>query len=163
LYVLSEEKLEFSKTLLIGGNLALIAWIFLAFFGVWFYNQIYGWLFLIFTAAIIFMILRRLGCSSCYNCKKCTSGFGRIAGAFFGRGNLKKGSIGNRIGLIVFIYFLLAPVSMAPLSISISQSFSLLKVLTLAGITTISVFSLSTWTKKATVVHAVETKKPLVK
>jgi hypothetical protein len=145
---LSEQKLEFTRPFLIWGNLALLAWVFLAFFGMWLYSQIYGWLLLIFTAASIYMILRRLGCSSCYYCKTCTSGFGRLAGAFFGRGYIKKGSVGNRKGFLVFIYFLLAPLPVAFLLISTVQAFEVLKVAVLACLLVISVFSLSTWLLK---------------
>ena len=144
---MSEEKLELTKPFLIGGNLALLGWFFLAFFGTWFYNKIYGWLILIFTAALLYMILRRLGCSSCYYCKSCTSGFGRLAGAFFGTGQTKKGSVGNRIGLITFIYLLFAPLPAAFLALSIIQTLTPLKVIMLTCLITVSIYSLTTWFK----------------
>lgn len=144
---MSEDKLEFARPFLILGNLALLAWVFLAFFATWFYNQVYGWLLLAFTAAAIYMILRRLGCSSCYYCKSCTSGFGRLAGAFFGTGYLKKGSVGNRLGIVALIYFLLAPLPVAFLCLSLSEAFSFLKVLVIACLLAVSVYSLTTWRK----------------
>ena len=101
------------------GNLGLLAWIFLAFFSVLFYNFLYGWLYLVLLAFIVYAVLRRLGCSSCYKCKACTSGFGRLSGAFFGKGFVKKESVGNRIGLVAFVYLLLLPIPVALLSISI--------------------------------------------
>ena len=142
---MSEEKLEFTRPFLIWGNLALLAWVFLSFFGMWFYNQIYGWLLLIFTAAAIYMVLRRLGCSSCYYCKSCTSGFGRLAGAFFGTGYLKKGSVGNRKGFIAFVYFLLAPLPAVFLVLSTIQMFEDLKALVLVCLLAVTVYSGSTW------------------
>jgi hypothetical protein len=143
----SEEKLEFTRPLLIYGNLALLAWIFLAFAALWFYNPLYSWLFLLFTTASVYLILRRLGCSSCYYCKSCTSGFGRLSGAFFGTGYTKKGSVGNRHGLIAFIYFLLAPLPMAALASSIFQEFSVLKLSLMVSLAAITVFSGLTWRK----------------
>jgi hypothetical protein len=125
----------------------LLAWVFLAFLNTWFYNQIYGWLLLVFTAAAIYMILRRLGCSSCYSCKSCTSGFGRLAGAFFGTGYIKKGSVGNRAGLIGFIYFLLFPLPAAFLILSLLQEVMVLKVVLLGCLVAVSVYSLATWRK----------------
>ncbi len=145
---MSEEKLEFTKPFLIGGNLALLAWVFFAFLGTWFYNQVYGWMLLAFTAALIYMILRRLGCSSCYYCKSCTSGFGRLAGAYFGKGITKKGSVGNRIGLIAFIYLLLAPIPTAFLILSILQTITLIKVVVLICLIALSIYSFTTWLKK---------------
>jgi hypothetical protein len=87
---LTEEKLDFTRRLLIWGNLALPTWIFLAFLNVFFYNWLYGYLYLLLLAFMVYIILRRLGCSSCYKCKACTSGFGRLSGVFFGKGFIKR-------------------------------------------------------------------------
>jgi hypothetical protein len=144
---LSEEKLDFTRPFLIYGNLALLAWLLLAFLGTWLYNQVYGYLILLFTTAAIYLILRRLGCSSCYNCKSCTSGFGRLAGAFFGASYLKKGSVGNRAGLVGFIYFLLFPLPAAFLVLSLLQAVNVLNTAVLACLVTVSVYSLTTWRK----------------
>ena len=142
---MAEEKLEFTRRLLILGNLGLLTWIFLAFVGVLFYNQIYGWLYLLLEAIIIYGILRRLGCSSCYKCKACTSGFGRLAGVFFGKGYIKKESVGNRLGAVAFVYFLLFPLPAGVLDMSLLDAFSLLKVLALVCLLAVSVYSLTTW------------------
>jgi len=148
---LTEEKLEFTHQLNILGNLGLLAWVFLAFFGVLFYNPIYGWLYLIVEAAVIYGILRRIGCRNCYKCKVCTIGFGRLAGAFFGKGFVKKESVGNRIGLIAFVYFLLLPLPTALLVLSIPHAFSVMKVLVLVCLLAIGVYSLTTWYTRSTV------------
>jgi hypothetical protein len=145
---LSEEKLEFTKSFLIYGNLALLGWVLLAFLGMWLYNQVYGYLLLVFTAAAIYMILRRLGCSSCYYCKTCTSGFGRLAGVFFGTGYAKKGSVGNRAGFIWFIYFLLFPLPATVLVLSLLQTINVLKVVVLGLLLVVSIYSSSTWLKR---------------
>ncbi len=145
---MSEEKLDFKRPFLIGGNLALLAWIFLAFFATWFYNQVYGWLLLLFTAAAIYLILRRLGCSSCYYCKSCTSGFGRLAGAFFGTGYTKKGSVGNRAGFIGFIYVLLAPLPVALVVLSLLQALDILKIFVLTCLLLLIAYSISTWFRR---------------
>ena len=88
--MLTEEKLGFNRKFLIGGNLGLLAWVFLAFLSVLLYNQIAGWIYLLLLAFLIYVVLRRIGCSNCYKCKTCTSGFGRLAGVFFGKGLHKK-------------------------------------------------------------------------
>ncbi len=144
---MSEEKLEFTRSFLIYGNLTLLAWMLLAFLGTWLYNQIYGYLLLVFTAVAIYLILRRLGCSSCYYCKSCTSGFGRLAGAFFGTGYLKKGSVGNRTGLVGFIYFLLFPLPTVFLVLSMLQAVSVFNALVLTLLVLIFIYSLLTWRK----------------
>jgi hypothetical protein len=144
-------KTEFKRQLLVLGNLGFLAWIFLAFFGILFYNQIYGWAYLLLEAAVIYLILRRLGCSSCYKCKTCTSGFGRLAGAFFGKIYVKKESVGNRLGLILFVYFLLFPFPTAILPLFILESFSFLKLSALFCLLAVSIYSLTTWYKRSTV------------
>ena len=148
---MTEEKLEFTRQLNILGNLGLFAWMFLAFFGVLSYSLIYGWLYLIVEAAVIYGILRRLGCRNCYKCKVCTIGFGRLAGAFFGKGFVKKESVGNRIGLIAFVYFLLLPLPAALLVLSMRQGFSVLKVLVLVCLLATGAYSLITWYMRSTV------------
>ena len=147
---MTEEKLDFTRRLLVLGNLGLLAWVFLASFSVLFYNFIYGWLYLVFLAFMVYAILRRLGCSSCYKCKACTSGFGRLAGAFFGRGFVKKESVGNRLGLVAFIYLLLLPIPAALLSVSLFGSFSYLKVLVLVCLLAVAIYSLTTWYNRST-------------
>ena len=145
---LTEQKLEFSRRLLYLGNLGLVAWVFLAFFNVFFYTHLYSWLYLAVLALVIFALLRRMGCSSCYACKTCTSGFGRLAGAFFGRGFVKKESVGNRVAAVGFVYFLLLPLPVALLSLSFLTSFSYLKILVLACTLALAAFSFSTWVNR---------------
>lgn len=148
---MGEEKLEFSRRLLVLGNLALAVWVFLAFFGVLFYTLIYSWLYLILEAVVLYVVLRRLGCSSCYRCKTCTSGFGRLAGAFFGRGFVKKASVGNRIGIVGFMYFLLLSVPVAFTVLSMLQFFTVPKFVVLVCLSALGAYSLSTWYTRSTV------------
>jgi len=148
---LAEEKLEFTRKLLVLGNLALLAWVFLVFISVLLYTWLYSWLYLILSAFMVYAVLRRIGCGSCYQCKTCTSGFGRLAGVFFGRGFVKKASVGNRIGVIAFIYFLLLPLPATLLSISLVNAFSFVKVLVLVCLLAVSVYSLTTWYNSSTV------------
>jgi hypothetical protein len=148
---MSDEKLDFTRKFIFLGNLALLVWALFAFIGVLFYTPLYSFLYLIVDAIVIYGILRRLGCSSCYKCKACSSGFGRMAGAFFGRGFVKKESVGNRIGLIGFIYFLLLPLPAAVLVLSMLRSFSFLKVFILVCLLAVAAYSLSTWFKRTTV------------
>ncbi len=110
-----------------------------------FYNPLYGWIYLVALAFIIYIILRRLGCNSCYRCKTCTSGFGRLAGAFFGKGFVKKESVGNRIGVIAFVYFLLLPLPAAVLLFVLSAAFSYVEVLVLVCLLAVATYSFTTW------------------
>ena len=83
-------------------------------------------------------------------CKVCTSGFGRLAGDFFGRGFVKKESVGNRLGLVVFMYVLLLPVPVALLLLS-RDGFSYVGVFVLVTLLAISGYSLATWFNRTVV------------
>jgi L-lactate permease len=74
-----------------------------------------------------------------------------LAGAFFGKGFVKKESVGNRIGLIAFVYFLLLPLPAALLVLSMRQGFSVLKVLVLVCLLATGAYSLITWYMRSTV------------
>ena len=73
---ISGEAKAYSKKMLTAGNLAIVLWILIDAVACWSFNPIIGWFFLIVAFGLIFVILRRLGCSSCYYCKSCTMGFG---------------------------------------------------------------------------------------
>jgi len=148
---LTEEKLVVTRKLLILGNLALLGWLFLAFFGVLSYTLLYSFLFLLIEFVLIYAILRRLGCGNCYQCKTCTSGFGRLAGVFFGSGFVKKASVGNRKAFIGSIYFLLLPLPVAMGVLSMSRSFSFLTVLDIVLVLMVGTYSLNTWYTRSTV------------
>jgi hypothetical protein len=75
-------------------------------------------------------------------CKTCTSGFGRLAGDFFGRGFVKKASVGNRLSIVAFLYVLLLPV---PAAFVVLGGFSVASIAVLGCLLAVSVYSLSTW------------------
>lgn len=139
---MGEEKLAFTRRFLVLGNTVLLIWIFLASASALLYNQIYGWLYLVFLSALTYAFLRRLGCISCYFCESCTSGFGRLAGDFFGRGPVKRLSFGRRLGVVVFMYVLLLPVPVVFLALA---GLSVSSVAVLGCLLAVSVYSLSTW------------------
>jgi len=114
------------------------------------YNWLYGVLFFVFLAFMVYGVLRRIGCGSCYLCKSYTSGFGRLSGVFFGRGFVKKGSVGYRLGVVVFIYFLLLPMPVGLLAISLLGAFSFVKVLVLVCLLAEAIYSLTTWYNSST-------------
>ena len=121
----------YSKSLLVFGNLAVTAWVLLSALACWFFNSLLGWFFLVFAFVMVFAILRRMGCSSCYYCKSCTSGFGKLADLFFGSGYMV--GINSSVTLkIIFVYGLLGIVPLAFLVVSIIQAFAVTKIAVLA-------------------------------
>ena len=133
LKTISNEAKDYSKASLTAGNLAIVLWIMLSAVACWFFNQVIGWFFLVSAFALIFVVLRRLGCSSCYYCKSCTMGFGKLADLFFGSGYMA--GVNSSLTLkIVFVYILLGLIPIAFLTVSIIQEFAATKIAVLAGL-----------------------------
>jgi hypothetical protein len=115
---------------------------------VWFYNSIAGWIFLLFALFTVFVILRRLGCKSCYYCKACTMGFGRISALFFGNRSLKDPKETYGLGTAVFCYILIGPLPITIVAISLIQAFDIFKATVLGSLLAFLIISLITWRKK---------------
>ena len=131
LETISSEAKAYSKALLTGGNLGIVLWIGLSAVACWFFNQIIGWLYLVSALVLIFAILRRLGCSSCYYCKSCTMGFGKLSDLFFGSGSMA--GVNSSLTLkIIFVYLSLGVVPIAFLAFSLMQEFAVTKIGVLA-------------------------------
>lgn len=128
---ISTETKEYSKALLVFGNIAIALWVVLAAVSCWFFNPIVGWLFLVVAFLLIFGVLRRLGCNSCYYCKACTMGFGKLADLFFGDGYMIGVSSSGKLKA-VFVYGLLGAVPIGFLAVSVMQEFAVSKVVLLS-------------------------------
>jgi len=146
---LSGPKFDFSRRLVVFGNLTLLGWALMASLSLTLSNPLYACLLLLFTAAIIFLILRRLGCSSCYNCKSCTSGFGRLAGWFFGSRENKDLNNKTALVFVAVTYCLLIPIPLAMLSFSLVQEVTALKLLVLSCLLFVSIYSITTWLRRS--------------
>jgi hypothetical protein len=80
---------------------------------------------------MVFSILRRMGCSSCYYCKSCTSGFGKRSDLFFGSGY--RVDVGSSSTLkIIFVYGLPGIVPIGLLTVSLIGEFAVIKIAVLA-------------------------------
>lgn len=145
--IISEAK-QFPKTLTIGGNIAVTLWIFLGAIAAWFYNSVAGWIYLLFALFTVFIILRRLGCKSCYYCKACTMGFGRISALFFGNHNLKDPKETYGVATAVFCYILIGIMPIILNALSIMQVFDFSKMMILLLLVSFLAISLTTWIKK---------------
>ena len=137
---ISTEEKEYSKSLLVLGNLAIFLWIALGAISCWFFNQLVGWFYLVFAFALVFAILRKLGCNSCYYCKSCTMGFGKLPDLFLGSGYII-GVNSSMIVKFVFGYGLLGIVPMIFLAVSIIQEFAVSKIAVLVFLLLILLYS----------------------
>ena len=137
---ISNEAKDYSKALLTVGNLGIVLWILLGAVACWFFNPILGLLFLVSAVVLIFAILRRMGCSSCYYCKSCTMGFGKLADLFFGEGYMA--GVNSSLTLkIIFVYILLGVIPIAFITVSVIQDFAATKIAVLALLLVLLLYS----------------------
>jgi len=137
---ISKDLKEYSKSLLVLGNLGIALWIVVSAIACRFFNPLLGWFFLVSAFVMVFVILRRLGCNSCYYCKSCTMGFGKLADLFFGSGYMA--GVNSSIKLkIVFVYGLLGLVPIVFLAVSIMQEFAIAKIGVLASLLFLLLYS----------------------
>ena len=144
---MSNEKYGYKQTLLVLGNVAILVWIIIATIATWFFFQAAAWVFLLLVSAMVYLLLRRVGCNSCAYCKTCTTGFGRLGAWFFGKRELKDLKNKTALAFVVFIYCLLSPISIGFLTVSLIQEFDVSKIVVLLFLLTISFYSLATWRK----------------
>ena len=124
---ISAEPKDYSKALLVFGNVVIALWIVLGAVSCWFFNPVVGWVFLVLALMLLFGVLRRLGCNSCYHCKSCTMGFGKLSDLFFGDGCMV-GVKSSNVLKFIYVYGLLGMVPTAFLAVSIMQEFTASKI-----------------------------------
>jgi len=148
LIIMSSDKLEFKRSLLVAGNAAVLLWSILATVAVWRTDPSMAWIFFLLAFAVLYFILRRLGCNTCAYCKSCTAGFGRIAGWYFGDRSTKDTRNKTALFLVAVFYGLVGLVPMASLIPSIVQEFAIIETGLLVCIVGLFVSSLATWLMK---------------
>jgi len=131
---------DYSISELVFGNLAIIMWIMLGAFtcGIFYLPASIG--FFALAAFLIFFELGKHGCVTCYYCKTCTIGMGKLPELFFrqaGTANVNR----RALKLFPFAYLLLSALPITLIVISIFQEMATYKV---ALFTAILVFSLYT-------------------
>jgi len=140
------ETIEFPKTLVIAGNIALAAWILLDSVALSLVNLAGGVAFLIVLLIAVYGLLKFLGClRPCYNCKKCTFGMGRLAALYFGKRSLKDYKHNYHLPVAIFYYLLIGPFPAAILLTYTIQAFTVPKIVVLPCLIAFSTFSALTW------------------
>jgi hypothetical protein len=133
------EKIQVTKPQQLAGNLIALIWILIGAYGCWLINPLYGWLFLGFSAFVVYGIIRRMTCSSCYYCKSCTKGMAKTSLLFIGATRIPGLSKSSIWGMNAALYVVL---TLIPVWVIVTaQSFSL-QYLVLAGLIAVSAVSL---------------------
>ena len=104
---------DYSKTELIFGNLAIILWIGLGALSCALFYPLTTVLFFGLAAFLVFYELGKHGCVTCYYCKTCTIGIGKLPELFFretGTANVNR----RALRLFPFAYLLLSALTINP-------------------------------------------------
>jgi hypothetical protein len=125
---------------LVFGNLAIIIWISLGAISLGFFNLFASVAYFLIVAFLIFFEIGKHGCVTCYYCKTCTIGIGKLPEFFF----RKKGAANvNKAALRLFpiVYALLCVLPGVLIIYSLVQELTIFKMSLLI---VILVFSLTT-------------------
>ena len=133
-----EEKIETIKSRFISGNLLAAALVILSGVAFALITPLYGWLYLAFSAFSVWIIIRRMLCSSCYYCKSCTKGLAKLSILFLGANKIPGISRGTIVGMTVYLYLVLMVIPIIALANSLITQFNLLMAVALACLVAVS-------------------------
>ena len=131
---------DYSKSELIFGNLAIVLWILLGVYSCYLIYPMSAIGFAALASFLVFFELGKHGCQTCYLCKTCTIGIGKLPELFFrkaGTANVNK----KAMKLFPFVFLLLSLVPIILFVVSIIQTMTVLKILTLALLLSFSIYS----------------------
>ncbi len=123
---------DYSNLELIFGNLAIIIWITLGAISCGIFFPLAGLAYFATLAFLIFYELGKHGCVTCYYCKTCTIGMGKLPELFFkteGTANVNR----RALRIFPFVFILLSAMPTFLVAFSIMQELVLYKVALLAA------------------------------
>jgi hypothetical protein len=124
---------------LVFGNLAIIVWIALGAISFGVFYPLAGFSYFLLLVFLIFFEIGKHGCVTCYYCKTCTIGMGKLPEFFFrkeGYANVNRKA--QRI--FQFVFVLLSVVPIVLVAFSIIQELVFYKTVLLAAVLVFSIF-----------------------
>ena len=135
-------KREYSKSQLIFGNLAVVAWILLGAASCWLFSPFAALGFLALASFMVFYKLGKKGCVNCFWCKTCTIGMGKLPYLFYTKTSIEDLNINRKaLKLFPYVYLLLGVVPIAITAVFMVQSFSVYSAVLLAVLVALAVFT----------------------
>jgi hypothetical protein len=123
-------------------NLAMAIWIASGTAACWFLHPIIAWVYLAVALITVGVVLRRLVCVNCYYYGKwCGTGWGKLAALFFKAGDMEKFSTSIGVKLAPLTYGLLSLIPIVLIIVSIVLEFTVAKIIVLAVLLLVSVYS----------------------
>ena len=124
------QKREYSTTGLVFVNLAIFVWILLGTLACWLYISFGAIFFLALASFLIFYELGKKSCVSCFLCKRCTIGMGKLPELFFAKTTVENLNINRKaLKLFPYVYLLLSVVPLALAAVSIILHVTIFNVL----------------------------------
>jgi hypothetical protein len=134
------QKVDYKISYIVLSNLVIVAWVLFGTAVVVLFNWVAALGFLAVSAFLIYYRLGKKGCLSCFLCKTCSIGMGKLFDVFFtsrGTQNLNR----KATKLFPWVYLWLSVVPIVLVCVLLVLDFTVLKVLLLAGLLAFSVFS----------------------
>ena len=131
---------DYSKSELFFGNLAIILWIGFGALSCALFLQLSAVVFSGLAAFLIFYELGKHGCVTCYYCKTCTIGIGKLPELFFrqaGTANVNR----RALKLFPFVYLLLSVLPLVLIIISFFQGISVYNAALFASVLAFSAYT----------------------
>jgi len=133
---------EYPKLGILLGNFVMLLWIALGTIACWFLYPLVAWIYLAFAIIMVFAVLRKLVCTNCYYYDKwCCTGWGKLSALFFKKGDIKKFSSSYGLKLAPLAYGLLTLIPLISVVISLTQGFTIPKIVVLILLLLISFYS----------------------
>ncbi len=136
----TQNRRRYSNKELYLGNLTIAIWILLGAASCALFYPLAVFLFLALSSYLVFYELGKHGCATCYYCKTCTIGIGKLPGLFFkkaGNANVNR----RALRLFPFVYLLLSVLPMVLVIVSLFQEATVYKAVLLAAILAYSLFA----------------------
>jgi len=131
---------EYSKSELILGNLAIILWITAGAFSIAIFSPYAAIAFFAAAGFLVFYELGKHGCQTCYYCKTCTIGMGKLPELFFKRSGTA--NVNRRaMRLFPFIYALMSAPPIIVVAVSLAQQMATLRIALLVALLSVSIYT----------------------
>jgi hypothetical protein len=140
--MVQRQKREYSKTELVLGNGAIFVWILVGAASCWLFSPLATIAFLALASFLVFYELGKKGCVSCFLCKTCTIGMGKLPDLFFTKTTLENLNINRKaVKLFPFVYLCLSVVPIVFTAVSMLMHYSIYSVMILIVLIGFSVFT----------------------
>ena len=139
---MQRQKREYSKTELVLGNGAIFVWILFGAASCWLFSPFASIAFLALASFLVFYELGKKGCVSCFLCKTCTIGMGKLPDLFFTKETIENLNINKKgVKLFPFVYLCLSVVPIIFSAVSIFLHYTIFSAMILIVLIGFSVFT----------------------